>query len=343
VSVPERTEAQLRVIDQVIAVAAQEGSLTGRAEALLEPLRGLVPYTGVWISLLDPHHREQPPLVCRGYPDGVADYFGGPSGVAEVERAGLHQDRRAVRISDAGVRLEEVPTWARYLEPAGFRDGLAVGLFTRDGRHLGMLGLHTDVPGQPTPAARDLLTRLAPTIARALDPLRALGAAALIVRGALAGVVLSRTGEALPLPGLPGHPLLRPGSPALRVAGTHPIGQEYATFLCPSRPARVGPPVRITVLNRTSPLPRHLVGAVVVSPPGRLYGLRRIQLEILGHLIEDRPYQGIAAALGVPVAAVAVHAEEIQARLDSPSLPRAVLRALRLGLFIPPALARARS
>lgn len=340
---PERTAAELGVVNEIIAIAAGEGDPTDLAEALLEPLRRIMPYTAAWVSLLDPQHREQPPLVCRGYPDGMAEYVAGPGGVADVEVIGLNRDSRAVRISEMRVPLEEMPTWRRFLKPAGFRDGLGAGLFTPDGRYLGVIGLHTDARDHPTPAARDLLTVLAPTIARALDPLRALSAAALIVRGARAGVVVSRSGGTLPLPGLPDHPVLRPGSPVLAAACRHLADQEFATFLCPHRDGEIDPYLRITVLRRTSPAPRHLVGAAVLSPPGPLYGLSGIQLRMLGHLVEDRPPERMAAALGLPPPAVAAHLDAIPPPLGDPNLTKTVLRALRLGLYIPPELATARS
>ena len=55
------------------------GRVDRRAEALLAPLRRVVPFRGVWISLLEPERREQPPLVSRGYPDALTRYMGGPA------------------------------------------------------------------------------------------------------------------------------------------------------------------------------------------------------------------------------------------------------------------------
>jgi hypothetical protein len=44
---------------------------------------------------------------------------------------------------------------------------------------------------------------MAPMIATTLDPLRSIAAVVRIVRGAEAGIVLTRAGTALPLPDLP--------------------------------------------------------------------------------------------------------------------------------------------
>src|SRR4029453_4394061 len=112
-----------------------------------------------------------------------------------------------------------------------------------------MLGLNTESVAHPTVAARDLMTRLAPMIAHAVDPMRSLTAAVTLVRHAEAGIVLTRAGNALPLPGLPTHPLLPLGSDLLRVAAQRLTqGDRPPTFLCP--PGDGAPPghARVTML-----------------------------------------------------------------------------------------------
>jgi hypothetical protein len=69
---------------EVAQIASMPGRINQRAEALLEPLRRVVPFRGAWISLFDPQRREQPPLVSQGYPDGLNQYMRGPAGVAEA-------------------------------------------------------------------------------------------------------------------------------------------------------------------------------------------------------------------------------------------------------------------
>jgi hypothetical protein len=154
----------LQAAVEVAQVASAPGRIDQRAEAMLEPLHRIVPYQGVWISLLDPERREQPPLVSHGYPDALNRYMRGPAGVAEIELLGLNRSSGTTRLRDLPVPLEEVPSWAEYLAPAGFRGGLAAALFTPDGRYLGMLGLNTDTPAHPTEAARDLIDLLASTL-----------------------------------------------------------------------------------------------------------------------------------------------------------------------------------
>ena len=86
----------------------------------------IVPFQAVWISLLDQQRREQPPLVAQGYPDGLADHMGGPSGVDELKRSA--SSAPPIRLTDMHIPLHEVWSWSEFLAPAGFRNGLAAAL-----------------------------------------------------------------------------------------------------------------------------------------------------------------------------------------------------------------------
>src|SRR3954454_14454716 len=249
--------AGAKIAAEVARIASVPTSIDQRAQLLLEPLGRVVPFQGAWISLLDPEAREQPPLVCHGYPSGLRSYMGGPAGVAEIEMLGLDRSG-APRLSDLPIDLQQVLSWAEYLAPAGFRGGLAAGLFAPDGRYLGMLGLNTDSVAHPTVAARDLLTRLTPMIAHAVDPMRSLTAAVTLVRNAEAGIVLTRAGNALPLPGLPTHPLPTLGSDVLMVVAERLTqGDRHTTFLCRRPGDEAAGHARVTMLACPLDVPRH--------------------------------------------------------------------------------------
>jgi DNA-binding NarL/FixJ family response regulator len=199
-----------------------------------------------------------------------------------------------------------------------------------------MLGLNTDTAEHPTEAARDLIGALAPAIAQAIDPMRAIGAAARIIRNAQAAVVLTRAGQTLALDGLPRHRLLAPGSAALAVAADHLANNvEFATFLCPNGGRRLA---RVTVLSCARQPAPHLAGVLVVSPPGNLHGLTTRDLEILGLLVEDWSLRRIGAALDLPLPTVADRVEHILTKPTAPSRTVAILQALRQGLYNPRSL-----
>ncbi|MHA6795728.1 hypothetical protein ACVGVM_19760 [Pseudonocardia bannensis] len=332
----------LGVVLEVARIAAARGSVAQRAQALLEPLHRLVPFEGHWLALLDPDVQTFAPLAIAGHDDRSRRRLEEHEIVAEVELLGLDGRRPAVCVRDFPVPAQEVVTWADYMWPAGYRESLGVGLFTPDGRHLGILGLHTDTPAHPTDAARDLIGLLSPTIAAALDPTRTPAAAARAVRGAHGGGVLTRAGRVLPLTGLPGHRLLGPGAALLAVAARQVAdGTQYAAFLCPDPSGKVsgeGLVRRVTVLGCADEPPHFPCAVIVVSEAGPRRGLTGIELEVLGMLLAEWPDARIAAALGTSRYQLAAHIAQAAARLGTANRGVAMVRAFNQGLYIPPGL-----
>jgi DNA-binding CsgD family transcriptional regulator len=329
----------LEVVAEVAGIAAAPASLEERAAALLELLHPVVPFQAGRITLLDPERGGSEDLVSKGYDDHMRAYFESPEAHEDLELIGLTRTRPPLCIRDLPVPPAELRSWVEYLEPAGFRETLAVGLFAADHRFLGALGLSTDTAAHPTDAARALIGTLAPMIAHAVNPLRSITAAARLVRGATAGVVLTRGGQALPLPGLGPHPLLGAGSGLLAVAAGLADERMHAGFLCPLAGLDpTGGHVRVTVLGCPTQAPHHLVAAVVLAPPGDLRGLTPRELQILGLLIEGWTNARIAAELVVVPRTVAAHVEHILAKLDAGTRALAAVRALGQGLYVPPGL-----
>jgi DNA-binding CsgD family transcriptional regulator len=330
----------LQIAADIAEIVHAPGTIEQRAEALLVPLHRLVPFEGAVIFLLDPDRHTPVPVISRGYDEAVSGFITSTANTEEIELLGLTRNRAALRVSDLPVPRHQIHSWVDYLWPAGFREGLAVGLFTPEGRHLGMLGLNTDTVKHPTAAARDLISAMAPAVARAVDPLQSVAAVAGIVGGAYAGIVMTRSGNALALSGLPGHPLLTVGSDLLAVVAQRVTGDgAYGSFLWPDAAddARKRH-VRITMLNCPVDSPQHLVAVVLMSPPGDLRGLTHRELEILGLIVEGWPNRRIAAALFITARTVATHVEHILPKLSTPTRTLAAVRALRLGLYVPPVL-----
>jgi DNA-binding CsgD family transcriptional regulator len=333
----EFSHGGFEIVSEVGEIASGQGTVEQRAEAVLETLQRLVPFQAAAIYLLDPDRHEAMPVAIRGYGQAVYEYMISPANTEEIELLGLTRHRAAVRLRDLPVPAERVRGWMEYLRPAGFRDGLAVGLFTPEGRHLGILGLNTDTDRHPTEAARDLIGTMAPTIAKAVDPTRSLAGMARIMNPARAGILLTRAGKPLPLTGLPGHPLLDVGSTVLAVANRQlPISGGYGSFLCPDAAHdAVNSHVRITMLACPPDTSQYVTAVVLLSPPGDLYGLTGRELAILGLLVEGWPNRRIAAALFIAQRTVAAHVEHILPKLGAPTRTLAAVRALRLGLYVP--------
>jgi hypothetical protein len=121
-----------------------------------------------------------------------------------------------------------------------------------------------------------------------------------------------------------------------RLAG----GDTHTTFLCP---AAGGDPldvfVRVTVLDCARAQLDHLLGIVVLCPSGDLRGLDRADLRILGLHAEGSSTARIVEAAGLTRSAVAARTARIVEALGAPGLTGATVRAVRDGLYIPPALA----
>jgi DNA-binding CsgD family transcriptional regulator len=337
----ELPRGSFEMVSELGQIASGQDTVEQRAEAVLETLHRLVPFQAAVIYLLDPDRREAMPVVSRGYGEAVSEYMISPANMEEIELLGLTRHRAALRVRDLPVPAERVRGWVEYLRPAGFREGLAVGLFTPEGRHLGILGLNTDTDRHPTEAARDLIGTMAPTIAKAVDPTRSLAELARIINPARAGTLLTRAGNTLPLTGLPGHQLLDVGSAVLAVATQQLLTSGgYGSFLCPDTAHdAVTSHVRITMLACPPDAPQYVVAVVLLSPPGDLHGLTDRELEILGLLVEGWPNRRIAAALFITQRTVAAHVEHILPKLDAPTRTLAAIRALRLGLYVPFSLA----
>jgi hypothetical protein len=63
---------------EVAALADLPASLAERAEAILEPLRRVIPFQAARIALLDPELRRHDLLSCHGYDDRIRAYMSTP-------------------------------------------------------------------------------------------------------------------------------------------------------------------------------------------------------------------------------------------------------------------------
>jgi hypothetical protein len=316
--------------------------LDQRAAAVLDALGRVLPFDSGWLAVRDPERRRHVPLATTGAADPLRRYFASPEADAELEDLGLNRTQPPVLASELPLPLAEVSAWGEYLLPAGFRGGLAAPLFASTGRHVGFLSLLAEDPARPDPADRQLVAAVTRVIADELDRTQEIATIASVVGTAEAGVVLTRDGGALPLPGLPDHRLLAPGSPVL-AAVTHELsaGARHTSFLAPSPGPHGERLVRVTALDCALPELDHLSAAVLLSSRGDLRGLTTLDLRLLGHLVAGTTQvPALAAALQLDPGSTAEALARAQAALGAPGRTAAATRALRTGLRIPPALGR---
>jgi hypothetical protein len=331
-----------RLRQQLGRIAITPGTtLHERAEAALTVLGKVLPFDAAWIAVRDPELGRHTPLATAGGAEPLRRYFQTPEADAEVEQLGLNRRRPPMLASEIPVPLSELHAWADHLLPAGFRGGLAAGLFTPGGRHVGFLSLLSENPDRPTPADREAIAAVTETIAFGLDRIREIAGTARIIEAATAGILLTRGGNALPLPGLPCHRLLTPGSRLLATAARELHDSDtYTTFLAPTTETGEEALVRVSALHCDRPALDHLYAAVLLSPPGDLRGLHPLHLRVLGLLVGGATHvPAIAAALGIDEGTVADALRATLAALETSDLTAATVRALRTGLRIPPQLA----
>lgn len=327
---------------ELAAIADSARPLDERGHEMLETLRRVVPFDAAWLALAEPMGRGYTPVASTDLDAGTLQYLSGPGVSHDIEATQTDRARPPASPSDLPYPVDELPTWAECFLPAGFREALGMALYERGQRHVGFLVLLSCRAQPPSAATRRRLHRLAPVLARGIDPLRGLAVAARVVRGATAGVVLCRDGTTRPLPGLGGDALLVEGSALLEVAcsflrADHP----FTSFLWPSGGRR--PPdghVRVSVLASGERPSTGFVGTVLLSPAGDHRGLTPRELEVLGLLVGGCSNQQIARALVVAPRTVATHLEHILAKLGAATRTLAAVRAEREGLYVPAAPVR---
>jgi DNA-binding CsgD family transcriptional regulator len=317
--------------------ASSLGNTSERAQALLEVLGRVVPFDGAWLALADPLGHGYHSLASVGLDVPTVEFLSGPLMARDIEVTGTNRARPPLSPSDLPYPAEELPTWAECLIPAGIHEGLAVALFADEGRHVGFLALLSASRQPPSTAARRRLGRLAPVLARGIDPMRPLVIAARLVRAARAGVVLRADGGLEALPGLPGDALLSARSPLLFAARERiGHGHVYSSFLWPLGGSHTPDGhVRVTVLAAPEDVPPRLTALALLSPAPDGHGLTPRELEVLGLLVEGCSNHEIARTLVVAPRTVAAHLEHILVKLGAPTRTLAAARAERDGLYVP--------
>ena len=322
-------------------IAAAPATLQQRAHGVLELMARIVPFDAAWLAVRDPERRWHTPLATVGPAGPLRRYFLTPEADVEVEQLGLNRARAPMLVGEVPIPLPELRAWAEHLLPAGFSGGLAAGLFTLAGRHVGFLSLLSEDLHRRDRIDRRIVGAVRSVIAGQLDRTTEIAETARLVQGATAGVVLTRSGDTLPLPGVPEDRLLTRDSLVLATAARELADSGSCIgFLAPTGDADPERLVRVTALDCAVPHLDHISAAVLLSPPGDLRGLRTLDLRVLGLLVEGTTsIPAMACALGVDATRVADALGAALTALSAPNLTAAAARALRAGLRIPPQLA----
>ncbi len=317
--------------------ATSAGTTSERAQALLEVLSRVVPFDGAWLALADPLDHSYHSLASVDLDGPTVEFISGPLMARDIEVTGTDRARPPLSPSDLPYPSEAPPTWFDYLLPSGIHEALTVALFAPAGRHVGHVALLSESRQPPSPATRRRLARLAPVLARGIDPMRSLLTAARLVRGATAGVVLRANGSCQPLPGLRADLLLDPCSPVLAAVWERiDDGQVYSSFLWPVGGSHAaGGHVRVTVLAAPEDVPPGLTALALLSAATDRHGLTPRELEVLGLLVEGCSNREIAHTLVVAPRTVAAHLEHVLFKLGAPTRTLAAIRAERDGLYVP--------
>jgi DNA-binding CsgD family transcriptional regulator len=323
-------------------IADSPGRLPERAQQLLVELGRHVPFDSAWIALAKPMGSGFASMASTSLDEATVEYLAGPTAAREIEAVGASRPGPPMSLSDVPYPAAAIQTWAECLLPAGYRESLSVALYAPGRRFVGFLALLSGNAQPPPNVVRRRLGQLVPSLAHAIDPIRSLVTAALLVGGARAGVVLLPHSRISPVPGLSGDVLLVAGSQVLNVArASLRDGQVYASFLWP-RGGRHAPDghVRVTVMSGTDDVRAVVTGVVLLSPAGPLRGLTPRELEVLGLVVAGCSNQKIARELVVAPRTVAAHLEHILFKLQASSRTLAAVRAEREGLYVPAALPR---
>lgn len=322
-------------VAEVHEIAGSSGPLLDRARELVEALERWLPAETVWLTLSYPDSQVYATVGSTGLERSVLDYLARPA-VGGRQHSGFHRGATTVRVTELPVPVDELPTWAECLIPAGFRGGVGVPLLEPGGCHVGLLSVLFSGTERPSAVLRDQLEQLAPVIARGVSPLRSLLATARLAQGASSGSVLLRDGRSYPLPGLADH---RPWSDASLVTDIARrallAGQVYRSFMWPSAdPPGSSGYARVTILAATD-VPAFVLGTVLVTPDAECHGLTPRELEVLGLLVAGCSNQQIARRLAITPRTVAAHVEHILHKLHVPTRTEAAVRAEREGCYVP--------
>ncbi len=317
----------MRTAGSIAAIASDQGSAPSRAAAVLAELAALIPMDAAEIVALDPFDSRPVVLATHGYSTQVLDNLHSDPFFTLMESLGLPESGTPVRMKD--LPGDPLDNWAvsDVLLPAGYSEGLTMCLRTSDGRFVGMINLSTTDPQHPSDVAREVLAQLCTALGNMADPLRSRGWITSLVGTSATVVGLDGQGQAVAIPGLPGHALLDEGSELLTVAHQSARMRTWSSFVWPANNEFF----RVRVLPCS---PEESITSLVSLDSFDIGPLTHRELEVLTLAAEGLSNNEIGEALVVTQRTIATHIEHILDKLQASNRAAAAAYALREGLIL---------
>ena len=336
---PHTMSSAVALAAEISRIAFAGGGSPPELMGLWAPLHEILPFSTAWLGTVDTGGARFLTVATDDRDPVARAYIESPEYYAEVESSGIWRRRRPTFLR-RDARSTDCPFSERLWWPGGKHDGFGVPLIARDGRPLGLLILLTDTTVHSSDDGCQIIDKVAPMIAAAIDPITSVTGLAGLVADAQASAVVGPHGVIHPLPGSPQHPLLTTGSEVVTIASerlrTH---RSPSAFLYPYPGEQPDDYLRVTVIACSTVPPSPFDELLIVSPPGDLHGLTRRELEVLGLVIDGSTNRQIANTLFVTQRTVAAHLEHIRSKLGVPTRTAAAVRSLDRALYVPPQLA----
>jgi DNA-binding CsgD family transcriptional regulator len=331
------THRQIAAVARVGMLAHEPDTVSAATEAL-RVLASALHCEAATVVGLSPLTGEHLPIAEHGYAPVVnrvvAAEFTGTPWHREVMRSPLPTSISA----DPGQEFRRGEFYQRFVEPAGFRDGMT-GALRQQGRYVGLVHLSASRPDAFGAEARHLLGGALPALAGLADLTGRACRAGDIPAGEPAALTIGTRVVALPERDRP--PMLGradfdlvleafAGAPGDRLRFFWALGRQWFRVLLVRQPPLPCGPAARPVLVHARPTP----------PP---YGLSARELDVLTRVALGQSNPAIAQALFLSPRTVHSHVEHIMRKTGTASRIEAAALAIRESLLRPePDLPQAR-
>lgn len=330
--VDSEVQQAFAAVGRVATIAAEHGGAEGRAEAILEEIRRLIPFEAAEITAFNPLTNEFAEVFETGYDEQVTDGLRSERFLQIMQALGLPETGAPVRMKD--LPGDPYDNWAvsDLLIPAGYREGMTMALRTPDGRFTGVLNLSTTSTEHPSDVAKAAIAQMCSALGTLTDPTRDGRWLAMLLGAGSMAVGLDAQGGTVHLPGIATHPLLADGTDLVSTARETAGMRTWNSFLWPDEDAWFR--IRVVPCHGEHTVGAQPIQAVVNMENVDLGPLSRRELEVLTLAAEGLSNSEIGDALVISSRTVGTHVEHVLNKLSAPNRAAAVAYAMREGLVM---------